>query len=385
MCTFRRKKRIFVLTDSSDSASEPILYKQLQPRNINVQKDAQIIYNGDSNVENHKTVPQKTYTERLITSDSSHTEISKGNKRKRYRNRNNESRNFNLNETSDSSLSCTQTRKFLKTNKKRSRSDKIEIIACNKETDCEYTENYTSDSNLFMASTSKKQDIQNIQDTQDTQETQDTQQSKENEEGGQNFKPAMIKIGEKLKKKFSIYEEFINRLQSKYIKDDTLIAQDAIDMLFIFNCIISKLKEELSNLQQDLANYCIQWRTQNECNCTVSKEQDKQYVNGNNLQVERGTNSQINSSSNGIQSGNILEKYHTGTVDRSKIISKINVHKKDESTDKLSLKANNNSPRILEHVSSNVTFQRNEKLTKNKNISADINTFKIPEKRSVVH
>ncbi|CAK9810722.1 hypothetical protein ANTQUA_LOCUS6564 [Anthophora quadrimaculata] len=412
MCTFRRRRKIYVLSDSSDSASEPILYKQIEPRYKNVQKDAEITHNGDSNVENHKTVPQKPYTDRLITSDSSHTEISKRNKRKRYRNRNNESTNSNLNDTSDSSLSCTQTRKFLKINEKRSKSDKIEIIACNQETDYEYAENYTSDSNLFVASTSKKQNTQNTQTTQDTQskqntqntldtqdtqskqntqntldtqDTQDTQQSKENEEGGQNFKPAMIKIGEKLKKKFSIYEQFINRLQSKYIKDDTLTTQDAIDMLFIFNCIISKLKEELSNLQQDLANYCIQWKTQDECNHTVSQEQNKQYVNGNNLQVERGTNSQINSNSSGIQSGNILEKYHTDTADRSKIISKINVHKKNESRDKLSLKTNNNSPRILEYGSGNVRFQRNEQLTKNKIVLADIHTFKVPEKRPVVY
>ncbi|KOC62380.1 hypothetical protein WH47_03793 [Habropoda laboriosa] len=248
------------------------------------------------------------------------------------------------------------------------------IIRCDQGTDNEHTEKDSSDSNLFVANTSKQHKKQN-----------------KNPNNTTDFKSIIIKFEEKIKNKFSQFQQFMYRSELKYFKDDKATLQDAIDILFIFNCFISKLKEELTEQQQDLANVCIEWSTQHECNCIVPNIQDKECVNGNNLQVQNGTSSQCNSSSSEILSGNILKQNSLKTIDRSTI----NVHKRDKTVilqqniqnnkDELPLEASNNSAHIREDANSNVTFRSSKRLMNTVTTLAEINKSKTPEKGPVVN
>lgn len=130
---------------------------------------------------------------------------------------------------------------------------------------------------------------------------QSEQENKKTQKTVQNFKPYFIgKVG-KLKDKLLEYQFHIIKIQSNYTTEDIVTSQDANHTVFIFNSIMSKLKEELSQLQEELKDSYIEWiRITNSCNRTVSNEQDKWAINNNDLEIVESETSSQSSSCNEI-------------------------------------------------------------------------------------
>lgn len=135
------------------------------------------------------------------------------------------------------------------------------------------------------------------------------QENKKTQETVQNFKPYIIgKVGE-LKDKLLEYQFHIIKMQSNYTTEDIVTLEDANHTVFIFNSIMSKLKEELSQLQEELKDSYIEWiRIINSCNRTVSNEQDKWAISSNDLEIVGSETTSQNSSYNEIFSTNAYKK-----------------------------------------------------------------------------
>ncbi|XP_033359739.1 GATA zinc finger domain-containing protein 14-like isoform X2 [Bombus vosnesenskii] len=135
------------------------------------------------------------------------------------------------------------------------------------------------------------------------------QENKKTQETVQNFKPYIIgKVGE-LKDKLLEYQFHIIKIQSNYTTEDIVTLEDANHTVFIFNSIMSKLKEELSQLQEELKDSYIEWiRIINSCNRTVSNEQDKWAISSNDLEIVGSETTSQNSSYNEIFSTNAYKK-----------------------------------------------------------------------------
>ncbi|XP_012146518.2 uncharacterized protein LOC100877368 isoform X1 [Megachile rotundata] len=101
-----------------------------------------------------------------------------------------------------------------------------------------------------------------------------------------NFKPQVTKIMEEMKCKFSRFISQISRLQQRYFKQETVTLEDAKDIIFILTCIISRLKEEFTEHQHKLMDFCFQSSMKHNSKRTLSNIQDKQFLNDNHLQVQ---------------------------------------------------------------------------------------------------
>lgn len=138
---------------------------------------------------------------------------------------------------------------------------------------------------------------------------QSKQENKKTQKTVQNFKPYIIGKVEELKEKLLEYQFHIIKIQSNYTTEDIVTLQDANHTVFIFNSIMSKLKEELSQLQEELKDSYIEWiRIINSCNRTVSNEQDKWDINSNDLEVVESETSSQSSSCNEIFSTDAYKK-----------------------------------------------------------------------------
>lgn len=135
------------------------------------------------------------------------------------------------------------------------------------------------------------------------------QENKKTQKTVQNFKPYIIgKVGE-LKDKLLEYQFHIIKIQSNYTTEDIVTLEDANHTVFIFNSIMSKLKEELSQLQEELKDSYIEWiRIINNCNRTVSNEQDKWAINSNDVEIVGSETTSQSSSCNEIFSTNAYKK-----------------------------------------------------------------------------
>lgn len=135
------------------------------------------------------------------------------------------------------------------------------------------------------------------------------QENKKTQKTVQNFKPYIIgKVGE-LKDKLLEYQFHIIKIQSNYTTEDIVTLEDANHTVFIFNSIMSKLKEELSQLQEELKDSYIEWiRIINNCNRTVSNEQDKWAINSNDVEIVGNETTSQSSSCNEIFSTNAYKK-----------------------------------------------------------------------------
>lgn len=135
------------------------------------------------------------------------------------------------------------------------------------------------------------------------------QENKKTQKTVQNFKPYIIgKVGE-LKDKLLEYQFHIIKIQSNYTTEDIVTLEDANHTVFIFNSIMSKLKEELSQLQEELKDSYIEWiRIINSCNRTVSNEQDKWAINSNDVEIVGSETTSQSSSCNEIFSTNAYKK-----------------------------------------------------------------------------
>lgn len=138
---------------------------------------------------------------------------------------------------------------------------------------------------------------------------QSEQENKKTQKTVQNFKPYIMGKVEELKDKLLEYQFHIIKIQSNYTTEDIVTLQDANHTVFIFNSIMSKLKEELSQLQEELKDSYIEWiRIINSCNCTVSNEQDKWAINSNDLEIVESETSSQSSSCKEIFSTNAYKK-----------------------------------------------------------------------------
>lgn len=138
---------------------------------------------------------------------------------------------------------------------------------------------------------------------------QSEQKNKVMQKTVQNFKPYIRRKAEELKDKLLEYQFHIIKIQSNYTTEDIVTLQDANHTVFIFNSIMSKLKEELSQLQEELKDSYIEWiRIINSCNRTVSNEQNKLAINSNDLKIVESEASSENSSCNEIFSTNAYKK-----------------------------------------------------------------------------
>ncbi|XP_003494165.1 putative uncharacterized protein DDB_G0267840 isoform X1 [Bombus impatiens] len=135
------------------------------------------------------------------------------------------------------------------------------------------------------------------------------QENKKTQKTVQNFKPYIIgKVGE-LKDKLLEYQFHIIKIQSNYTTEDIVTLEDANHTVFIFNSIMSKLKEELSQLQEELKDSYIEWiRIINSCNRIVSNEQDKWAINSNDVEIVGSETTSQSSSCNEIFSTNAYKK-----------------------------------------------------------------------------
>nr|XP_033199054.1 GATA zinc finger domain-containing protein 15-like isoform X2 [Bombus vancouverensis nearcticus] len=135
------------------------------------------------------------------------------------------------------------------------------------------------------------------------------QENKKTQKIVQNFKPYIIGKVEELKDKLLEHQFHIIKIQSNYTTEDIVTLEDANHTVFIFNSIMSKLKEELSQLQEELKDSYIEWiRIINSCNRTVSNEQDKWAINSNNLEIVGSETTSQSSSYNEIFSTNAYKK-----------------------------------------------------------------------------
>lgn len=135
------------------------------------------------------------------------------------------------------------------------------------------------------------------------------QESKKTQKIVQNFKPYIIGKVEELKDKLLEHQFHIIKIQSNYTTEDIVTLEDANHTVFIFNSIMSKLKEELSQLQEELKDSYIEWiRIINSCNRTVSNEQDKWAINSNDLEIVGSETTSQSSSYNEIFSTNAYKK-----------------------------------------------------------------------------
>ncbi|XP_033180057.1 uncharacterized protein PF11_0213 isoform X2 [Bombus impatiens] len=140
-------------------------------------------------------------------------------------------------------------------------------------------------------------------------EKRSKQENKKTQKTVQNFKPYIIgKVGE-LKDKLLEYQFHIIKIQSNYTTEDIVTLEDANHTVFIFNSIMSKLKEELSQLQEELKDSYIEWiRIINSCNRIVSNEQDKWAINSNDVEIVGSETTSQSSSCNEIFSTNAYKK-----------------------------------------------------------------------------
>ncbi|XP_033299828.1 putative uncharacterized protein DDB_G0267840 isoform X1 [Bombus bifarius] len=135
------------------------------------------------------------------------------------------------------------------------------------------------------------------------------QENKKTQKIVQNFKPYIIGKVEELKDKLLEHQFHIIKIQSNYTTEDIVTLEDANHTVFIFNSIMSKLKEELSQLQEELKDSYIEWiRIINSCNRTVSNEQDKWAINSNDLEIVGSETTSQSSSYNEIFSTNAYKK-----------------------------------------------------------------------------
>lgn len=158
---------------------------------------------------------------------------------------------------------------------------------------------------------------------------QSKQKNKKMQKTVQNFKPYIRGKVEELKDKLLEYQFHVIKIQSNYTTKDIVTLQDANHTVFIFNSIMSKLKEELSQLQEELKDSYIEWiRIINNCNYTVSNEQDKSAINSNDLKIVESETSSQSSSCNEIFSTNAYKK-QSSNINKS---SEKNIWKRNKNT-----------------------------------------------------
>ncbi|XP_050496308.1 metacaspase-2-like isoform X2 [Bombus huntii] len=183
-------------------------------------------------------------------------------------------------------------------------------------------DNQEGDINMIDSSSSIKNKLKQVQDNMRKckksekrtnrkikRKTIGKQENKKTQKTVQNFKPYIIgKVGE-LKDKLLEYQFHIIKIQSNYTTEDIVTLEDANHTVFIFNSIMSKLKEELSQLQEELKDSYIEWiRIINSCNRTVSNEQDKWAISSNDLEIVGSETTSQSSSYNEIFSTNAYKK-----------------------------------------------------------------------------
>ncbi|XP_060815921.1 myb-like protein D [Bombus pascuorum] len=212
---------------------------------------------------------------------------------------------------------------------------------------------------------------------------QSKQKNKKMQKAVQNFKPYIKGKVKELKDKLLEYQFHINKIQSNYTTEDIVTLQDANHTVFIFNSIMSKLKEELSQLQEELKDSYIEWiRIINSCNHTVSNEQDKLTINSNDLEIVESEISSQNSSCNEIFSTNAYKK-QSSNINKS---SKKNIWERNNNTilqqnirhDKNNEISSNTMDTNIVNTKqiSNETGNNNDTLQSRQNPSSTLNKFK---------
>ncbi|XP_043583509.1 uncharacterized protein LOC122568167 [Bombus pyrosoma] len=198
---------------------------------------------------------------------------------------------------------------------------------------------------------------------------QSKQKNKKTQKTVQNFKPYIIEKVEELKDKLLEYQFHLIKIQSNYTTENIVTLQDANHTVFIFSSIMSKLKEELSQLQEGLKDSYIEWiRTIDCCNHNVSNEQDKSAINSNDLEIIESETSSQSSSCNEIFSTNAYKK-QSSNINKS---SEKNIWERNKNT---ILQQNIRYGKNNE-ISSNTTGNNNDTLQSGRNPSSMFNKLK---------
>lgn len=198
---------------------------------------------------------------------------------------------------------------------------------------------------------------------------QSKQKNKKTQKTIHNFKPYIIEKVEELKDKLLEYQFHLIKIQSNYTAEDIVTLQDANHTVLIFSSIMSKLKEELSQLQEGLKDSYIEWiRTIDSCNCTVSDEQDKSAISSNDPEIVESETSSQSSSCNEIFSTNAYKK-QSSNINKS---SEKNIWERNKNT---ILQQNIRHGKNNE-ISSNTTGNNNDTLQSGRNPSSTFNKLK---------
>lgn len=220
---------------------------------------------------------------------------------------------------------------------------------------------------------------------------QSKQKNKKIQKTVQNFKPYIRGKVEELKDKLLEYQFHIIKIQSNYTTEDTVTLEDADHTVFIFNSIMSKLKEELSQLQEELKDSYIEWiRIINSCNHTVLNEQDKSAINSNDLKIVESETSSQSSSCNEIFSTNAYKR-QSSNINKS---SEKNIWERNKNTilqQNIRYNKNNeiSSNRMDTNIvntkqTSNQTGKNNDTLQSGRNPSSTFNKLKDTNRTKVL-
>lgn len=261
-------------------------------------------------------------------------------------------------------------------------------------------DNEKGDINMIDSSSSMRNKLKQVQDNMGKRkksEKQSKQKNKKMQKTVQDFKPYIRGKVEELKDKLLEYQFHIIKIQSNFTREDIVTLQDANHTVFIFNSIMSKLKEELSQLQEELKDSYIEWiRIINSSNHTVSNEQDKLPINSNDLETVESEISSQNSSCNEIfstnpykkQSSNINKSSKKNIWERNKntILQQNIRHGKNNEISSYTMDTNivNTKQTSNETGNNNDTLQNGQKPSSTLNKLKDTNTTKVLRTYSTV-
>ncbi|XP_054004076.1 uncharacterized protein LOC128889988 isoform X2 [Hylaeus anthracinus] len=110
-----------------------------------------------------------------------------------------------------------------------------------------------------------------------------------------NFKPSINKVIEGFKQIFVKFTLQLNKLQLEDLKNEIITEENAENIIFIISCIISKMKEELTNHEQKLNNEYFQQSMTNNCKITVLNSLSRRSSNTEYLQPHTKSSSESDS------------------------------------------------------------------------------------------
>ncbi|XP_029053872.1 uncharacterized protein LOC114881297 isoform X3 [Osmia bicornis bicornis] len=315
----KNKSRVFI-PDSSDSDSNVTFYQKERLRHVKkIKRNLQTICDNDSPMMTGSD--KKMGSQINIEASSSESDIIATNGLRRSRRTQTKVQAEYLYDfDSDSSASLMQNkRKLLRsssTKKRAKKSGTIEVGSCSQVMESESTEKDSviqNRENVSKPSSMKKQhnksntvevteDICNEKNYDDIDiiascpiaNIKEAKNEKEQDDHV-DYKPYITKVLEDSKNRFTMFKSQITYLQEKFNKDEVVNLQDANNIIFVLTCIISKLKEELTDHQHNLMDAVIECRMQNSPNCIISSMHNERFLNNNHLQVQRKTHSPFNS------------------------------------------------------------------------------------------